>query len=197
MPTRPLSSPDTLYPILLPPPAPPLAASPLTTAPLTTAPLTTAPLTASIFMPRRPSRIPKVNTSQVHNRILALMAHTSGYAFKGESRLAKDAGVSKSAVCRLLNGQSSPSFALVSSITRALEPHLQRGLQGHRLDPHELISLDGTYPTASAGCKGCLPAEAYDEHNRLKPEFRDMRPGEWSLSPATPSALREPGREAV
>jgi hypothetical protein len=86
-----------------------------------------------------------------------------------------------------LNGQSSPSFALVSSITRALEPHLQRGLQGQRLDPHELISLDGTYPTASAcqlaGCKGCLPAHAYDEHNDLRPEFQGMKPGQWSLSP--------------
>lgn len=152
-------------------------------------------------MPRRSSPIPKVNTGQVHNRILALMAHTNRYAFKGESRLAMDAGVSKSAVCRLLNGQSSPSFALVSSITKALEPHLGRGLEGRRLDPHELISLDGTYPTASAcalaGCKGCLPAQAYDEHNRLKPEFRDMKPGEWSLSPTSTSSGREEGKEAA
>ena len=155
-------------------------------------------------MPRRNSPIPKVNTGQVHNRILALMAHTNRYAFKGESRLATDAGVSKSAVCRLLNGQSSPSFALVSSITRALEPHLQRGLEGRRLDPHELISLDGTYPTASAcqlaGCKGCLPAEAYDEHNRLKPEFQGVLPGQWSLSPSSASvssATRKEGKEGA
>ena len=159
-------------------------------------------------MPRRTSSIPKVNTSQVHNRILALMAHTNRYAFKGESRLAMDAGVSKSAVCRLLNGQSSPSFALVSSLTRALEPHLHRGLEGRRLDPHELISLDGTYPTASAcqlaGCKGCLPAEAYDEQNRLRPEFQNMKPGQWSLSPSSASAsaasssvVRKEGKEAA
>jgi len=167
-------------------------------------------------MPSRSRLIPKINTSPVHNRILALMAHTTRYAFKGESRLAKDAGVSKSAVCRLLNGQSSPSFALVSSITRALEPHLQRGLQGQRLDPHELISLDGTYPTASAcqlaGCKGCLPAQAYDEHNDLRPEFLGIKPGQWSLSPTSlsltspspdsPSStqgerVKEIGKEAV
>lgn len=158
-------------------------------------------LSASVVMPRRTNSLPKVNTSQVHNRILALMAHTNRYAFKGESRLAADAGVSKSAVCRLLNGQSSPSFALVSSITRALEPHLQRGLEGRRLDPHELISLDGTYPTASAcalaGCKGCLPAHAYDEHNRLKPEFKDAKPGGWSLSPANASLGRKEEREAA
>ncbi len=151
-------------------------------------------------MPARSRRIPKVNTSQVHNRILALMAHTSRYAFKGESRLAHDAGVSKSAVCRLLNGQSSPSFALVSALTRALEPHLQRGLCGQRLDPHELISLDGTYPTASAcelaGCKGCLPAQAYDQENRLRPEFKEMKPGEWSLSPARAAGETSNGKEA-
>lgn len=112
--------------------------------------LSTPTLSASVVMPRRSSPIAKVNTSQVHKRILALMAHTNRYAFKGESRRAGDAGVSKSAVCRLLNGQNSPSFALVSSITRALEPHLQRGVEGRRLNPHELISLDGTYSTASA-----------------------------------------------
>jgi len=157
-------------------------------------------LSASVVMPRRTSSNLKVNTSEVHNRILALMAHTNRYAFKGESRLASDAGVSKSAVCRLLNGQSSPSFALVSSITRALELHLQRGLEGRRLDPHELISLDGTYPTASAcalaGCRGCLPAEAYDEHNRLKPEFKDAKPGLWSLSPTHAATDRKSEKEA-
>ena len=150
-------------------------------------------LSASIAMSRRTSNPPKINTGQVHNRILALMAHTSRYAFKGESRLANDAGVSKSAVCRLLNGQSSPSFALVSALARALEPHLQRGLRGKKLDPDEIISLDGTYPTASAcelaGCRGCLPQDAYDDGGRLRPEFKEMKPGEWAVSPvcATPT----------
>ena len=123
---------------------------------------------------------PKINTTQVHNRILALMAHTSRYAFKGETRLAQDAGVSKSAVCRLLNGQSSPSFALVVAITKALENHLKRPL-----DPRDLISVDGHYPTVSAcvlaGCKGCLPAEAYDENDVLRPEFKNVKPGQWPV----------------
>jgi len=116
-----------------------------------------------------------------HNRILALMAHTTRYAFKGESRLAHDAGVSKSAVCRFLNGQSSPSYVLVALLTQALERAL-----GKRLDPRELVSLDGTYPTASvcqlASCTGCLPAEAFDNEGNLKPEFKGIKPGEWSLS---------------
>ena len=134
-------------------------------------------------MPRTAS--PKINGSQLHNRILALMAHTTRYAFQGETRLAKDAGVSKSAVSRLLTGQSSPSFALVVALTKALEKRL-----GRPLDPRDLISVDGVYPTASAcelaGCKGCLPAEAYDANNCLRPEYKNVKPGQWSVSPLSP-----------
>jgi transcriptional regulator with XRE-family HTH domain len=82
------------------------------------------------------------------------MAHTTRYAFKGEARLAVDAGVSKSAVSRLVNGLSSPSFAVMSAIAGALEKHL-----GRVLDPRELVSFHGRYPTPSAcdlcGCRGC------------------------------------------
>lgn len=156
---------------------------------------------STTLMPRR--KLPAINTSQVHNRLLAFMAHTSRYAFDGGSRLAEDAGVSRSSVNRLLNGQCSPSFALVSAVTRALEKHLQGGLQGKRLDPHELISLDGNYPTPSAcelaGCKGCLPAEAYDEHNKLKPAFKGVKPGQWSVAPTvcSPAKTHEKAKEAL
>jgi len=135
----------------------------------------------------------KINSLLLHNRIMALMAHTTRYAFQGETRLAHDAGVSKSAVCRLLNGQSSPSFALVVSITKALEHRL-----GRPLDPRDLISLDGCYPTASAcelaGCRGCLPPEAYDKHNCLRPEYKNVRPGQWCVSPRSFSVTEEEGR---
>ena len=138
-------------------------------------------------MPRRGSNTNKINGSQVHNRILALMAHTTRYAFQGETRLANDAGVSKSAVSRLLTGKSSPSFALVVALTKALEYRL-----GRPIDPRDLISLDGCYPTATAcelaGCQGCLPAEAYDEQNRLKPEYKYVKPGQWAASLHAPMA---------
>ncbi len=127
----------------------------------------------------------KVNTSKVHNRIRALMEHTTRYAFKGEARLAADSGVSKSALNRLLNGHSSPSFALVSLLTKALEQQLSNGGEPRRLDPRDLVSLDGTYLTPSvcalAGCRGCLPSAAYDEHEKLRPEYKDVKPGQWSL----------------
>ena len=50
---------------------------------------------------------------RVRNRILAVMAHTARYSIRGQARLAEDAGVSRSAVCRFLPGQANPSFALV------------------------------------------------------------------------------------
>jgi hypothetical protein len=128
------------------------------------------------------TRTPKINQAPVQNRLLAIMAHTTRYAFKGESRLAADASISKSALCRLVNGQSTPSFPLVVALTQALERHLKRAI-----DPREIVSINGTYPTYSVcelcGCKGCLPAEAYDEENRLKPEWKDVKPGEWATQP--------------
>ena len=115
----------------------------------------------------------------VRNRIAAVMAHTSRYAFKSESRLAADAGISKSALNRLINGLSSPSFASVCAIIRALEAQI-----GRPIDPRELITFDGHYPTSSVcelvGCKGCLPDEAYDANEKIKAEYAHVRPGKWS-----------------
>lgn len=163
---------------------PSINTAPMTPSTLVVSPPAPSPSSPSHFQSPAMSRRekPKINTSQLHNRILELMAHTTRYAFQGETRLAHDAGVSKSAVCRLLSGKSSPSFALVSAITRALEKQL-----GRPLDPRDLISLDGSYPTASAcelaGCRGCLPPEAYDEHDQLKPEYKNVKPGQWCVAP--------------
>lgn len=115
------------------------------------------------------------------NRIRTLMIHAPRYSFQGQARLASDAGVSRSTISRLLNGRINPSFRLAEAITAALEKHLKRPL-----DPREVLSPDGTYPTQSgceiAGCRGCMPEEAYDSGGRLRPEYRDLRPGDWSLS---------------
>lgn len=94
-------------------------------------------------------------------------------------RLADDAGISRAALNRLVHGVSSPSFAHVVALTQALEKAL-----GRSLDPREVVSLDGVYPTVLVcelcGCRGCLPAQAYDEEDRIRPEFRDVKPGQWS-----------------
>src|ERR1041385_4778419 len=108
-----------------------------------------------------------------YNRISAVMAHTTRYAFRGQARLAQDAGVSRSTICRLLSGQSRPSFDLVLTITTLLEEQL-----GRRLDPRELISLTGSYPTASVcalcGCQRWLPQEAYDEEDMRSPAYQHL-----------------------
>jgi transcriptional regulator with XRE-family HTH domain len=134
----------------------------------------------------------KITRQPVHNRIMAVLAHIPRYAFQGETRLAKDSGVSKSAICRVVTGQSSPSFALVHAVTRALEKHL-----GRRIDPREIVSLDGSYPTESVckltGCRGCLPERAYDAEEVLRPEFKAVQPGRWSgsIAPRRQPAVSE------
>ncbi len=119
-------------------------------------------------MPRKDN--PRINDYFTHNRVAQLMAHTTRYAFKSETRLSRDAGVSKSAVSRLVQGHTSPSFALVTAITRALEKAL-----GVPLDPREVVSTDGTYPTPSVcdlvGCRRCGLYEVHTQSELVVPVF--------------------------
>jgi transcriptional regulator with XRE-family HTH domain len=109
------------------------------------------------------------------------MIHISWYSVKGQERLAADAGISPGTVSRLINGLSSPTFRVVWAITKALEKRL-----GQRLDPCEIISVDGGYPTPSicklCGCAGCLPEQSRDENNRIRPEYRNVKAGKWISS---------------
>lgn len=111
------------------------------------------------------------------------MLHTKRYSFRGFSRLVKDAGISESALSRLLDYHPNPSAYLVNRVTNALSKEL-----GFQLDTQEVVAEDGKYPTASAcelcGCRGCLPPEAYDSEDRLKPEYRNVKPGSWSSKEA-------------
>lgn len=106
-----------------------------------------------------------------HNRIAAIMIHTDRYSFKGRSRLARDAGVSKSAISRLLNGTTRPTYRVVDRVIRALEREM-----GRSLDFREVISQDGNYATAWVcrlmGCAGCLPEHAKQDSR--------IEPGMWS-----------------
>jgi len=151
----------------------------------TTPPPSSTPPTQSISS-RQITPPAKITRRPLHNRIMAILSHIPHYAFQGETRLARDSGVSKSAICRVVTGQSSPSFALVHAITQALENYT-----GKRIDPREIVSLDGNYPTASVcelmGCRGCMPEQAYDADACLRPEFQAVRPGQWNGS-ITPRA---------
>lgn len=122
-----------------------------------------------------------VHNRTLSNRIEAVISHISWYSFKTQARLAQDSGISKAAVSRLIRGKCQPSLALALKVTKAIEQRL-----GQRLDVWELFSLDGTYPTASAcelvGCGSCLPQSFYDAEDRLKPQFKNISAGQWSLS---------------
>lgn len=115
-----------------------------------------------------------------HNRLKAIMSHIGYLSFQGTVRLAREAGVSHSVVSRIINGKTAASFPVMVAITNALEKRL-----GHKIDPREILSFDGIYPTASVcelcGCKGCLPDEFYTKDDELKPEYRGIKAGSWSL----------------
>lgn len=114
-----------------------------------------------------------------HNRIAAIMAHTSRYSFRGTSRLASDAKVAKSTICHLVHGKSSPLYKTLERIVASLEYQLAR-----RLSVREVVSVDGSYPTASVcklvGCPGCLPEYAFSPDGSVKAEWQHVHPGEWT-----------------
>lgn len=114
-----------------------------------------------------------------HNRVAAVVAHAPRYAFKRLNRLAEDSGVSKAALSRLLRGDCTPTVRTLMKVSNAVGERL-----GRRIDPGELISEDGEYPTrfvcTLCGCKGCMPEFAYDSKGVLKPEYENWRPGLWT-----------------
>ena len=122
-------------------------------------------------------------TRVLKTRLREIMAHTIRYAFEGEARLAADCGCNRSTINRLIAGRATPTFNLVCSVTRALENEL-----GRRIDPRDVV-MDETFDWITpnvckvAGCQGCFPDHAYDEHDNLKPTFEKARPGEWSTDP--------------
>lgn len=113
------------------------------------------------------------------NRIRAAMVHCPRYAFRGVSRLADDAGISRSTVSRLVRGLTEPTFAIVSTVTAELEKASKR-----RIDPRELVTTNDCFPTRTVcnlmGCKGCLPDDAFDEEASIRQEFKGVKPGTWS-----------------
>lgn len=136
------------------------------------APTTTVPQPLTARMQQRP----------LHNRVGAIMLHIPWYTFRGQVRLARDVGVSRSTVCRMLSGRSAPSYPVMAGVVTALSRRLNRPLE-----LGEVFSPDGAFPTASVcrlcGCGGCLPAQAYDkEEDTLRPEYRNVRSGAWALS---------------
>jgi hypothetical protein len=120
---------------------------------------------------------------QITNRLRAIMIHIPWYSICGQARLAGDCGASHSSIGRLVRGEISPSYELAESVRQVVEKRL-----GVPLSIREIFSTDGTYPTPcvcdlTSNCGGCFPPEAWDEEtDTMKPEYRDMRPGDWCRS---------------
>jgi transcriptional regulator with XRE-family HTH domain len=72
------------------------------------------------------------------------MDYITWYGFRGQVRLAKEAGVTETAVSRVVNGKTRPTYRVIKGITEAFERQL-----GRHIDPRDLFSLDRTYPTAT------------------------------------------------
>ena len=127
------------------------------------------------------------------NRFADVMAHHNKFAFKGVSRLAREAGVSPSSVSRLINGKSNPSFLMVARLTDALER-----AYGYRIDPRDLIAEHGEFIHRFCcdltGCAGCLPENALDEFGDTKQAFHGVKPGNWITSrhPTGLTSRKEP-----
>lgn len=114
-----------------------------------------------------------------HNRVAALMAHTSRYCFRGTSRLAKDCNVAKSTICHIIHGRTNPLYRTVAPIIRNLEYQLAR-----KLNVRDVFSEDGLFPTKHvcklAGCRGCLPDRLHNLDGSIKPQWSRVQPGKWS-----------------
>lgn len=118
----------------------------------------------------------------IRNRMRSLMLHVPRYQAKGLSRLAADAGVSKSAVSRLLRGVGQPDYLVLYRVAEAISREA-----GFRIDLREVAVPEGAdYPTphpcALFGCR-CLPPWAFGAGGELLPRFRGVRPGEWTDGP--------------
>ena len=122
------------------------------------------------------------------NRFAEAMSHTVRYSFSGKMRLAKDCGVSRMAVSRLIDGSNHPSYHLIRLVTRALEKEL-----GVAIDPQELISYaDGEWERSVCevcGCPGCLPDGALRPDGTIHPAFKDVAPGTWKSYPPSDGEL--------
>ncbi len=147
----------------------------------------------------QPQEAVRGGSVRISNRIRPILLHIPRYSFESQARLARDCGVSCSTISRLVRGKTAPSYRLARAVTDALS----KGL-GVPLDMRDVFTTDGTYPTPcvcdlTTSCTGCFPGEAYDAEGNIRPEYRDLRPGDWCRYPplVTPPAGAKPHPSSV
>jgi len=112
-----------------------------------------------------------------YQRLGLVMEHIPRYAIDGPARLARDAGLGGTTIYDVLHGRRSPSFRVVARIADAVSAAL-----GKTVQPCELFSFTGRYPTQTCqlcGCKGCLPEAAYLPDGSRRPEYGHLKGGDW------------------
>jgi hypothetical protein len=126
-----------------------------------------------------PDRSVSAATKKNHNRVAAIMVHTSRYSCFPTSRLAADSGIAKSTISHLIHGRSNPLYSTVVRVVNCLEKQLRS-----KFDTREVFSDDGTYPTHSicelCNCTGCLPETVFLPDSSRKLEHAASIPGRWS-----------------
>lgn len=108
-----------------------------------------------------PDRSAKAVNTYHHNRLRAIMLHTSRYSCLPITRMAKDSGVAKSTVSLICRGKTTPLYRTACCLVKCLEEAL-----GRPLDLRDVFPPDQNYPTAFVcdlvGCPGCTPQVAYE-----------------------------------
>jgi hypothetical protein len=88
------------------------------------------------------------------NRLQAVLLHVPHYSIRGIARLAKDSGLSKVAIFRLVNQQGQPKYHIAEIVAEAISHRI-----GRVIPAREIFSPNGTFPTPSVctlmKCKGC------------------------------------------
>jgi transcriptional regulator with XRE-family HTH domain len=114
----------------------------------------------------------------IHNRLRAILLHTSRYGCVGVSRLAADTGLAKSTISQLVCGRTRPLYSTAQRIVKCLEMEA-----GRPLDLRDVFSETGAYPTAYVcdlfSCR-CLPETIYLPDNTVGPPFVGVQRGEWT-----------------
>lgn len=110
-------------------------------------------------------------------RLMEVMSHTSRYAFEGKARLARDTGLGRMTIIRLLSGRHEPSYYVVQAVVGALEAAL-----GRSLDVRDVITYSGGFERSACdicGCSGCLPDGALREDGAIDRAYGEVPPGTW------------------
>lgn len=126
-----------------------------------------------------PDRSVGATSAKNHNRVAAIMIHTSRYSCFSTSRLAADSGISKSTISHLLHGRTNPLYSTVARVVKCLERELRRPL-----NLKQVFSETGKYPTRNicklVHCRGCIPVIAFNEDGSPKPGWEAYPAGQWA-----------------